>query len=170
MVHPDRVEEHKKLVATEKFKVLGKIHSILQDKEKRKVYNDCGEFDEESDSTFNWMDYWRAMFKPITKADIDKFKEEYIGSESELRDIKRAYVGGKGNMDYILEMVCFSSPESEPRILEIVRKLIDAGEVEEYDGFFNEPKKKKQKRMKKWEAEKQEIEQLKSKYLEHSLD
>lgn len=163
MVHPDRVEESKKLVATEKFKVLGKIHSILQDKEKRKVYDDSGEFDEESDSTFNWMEYWRAMFKPITKEDIEKYEKEYIGSEAEVRDIKRAYVAGKGNMDYLMEMVPFINPESEPRILEVVRKLIDDGEVEEYDGFFNEPKKKKEKRRKKWEAEKREVEKMKSK-------
>lgn len=151
------------MIATEKFKVLSRVHSILQDKEKRKVYDDCGEYDEESDSTFNWMEYWRAMFKPITKQDIEKYKEEFIGSEAEIRDIKRAYVAGKGNMDYILEMVPFSSPESEERILEVVRKLIDAEEVEEYDGFFNEPEKKKQKRWKKWEAEKEEFEQCGSK-------
>lgn len=162
-MHPDRVEEGKKLVATEKFKVLGKIHSILQDKEKRKVYDDSGEFDEESDSAFNWMEYWRAMFKPITKQDIEKYKEEYIGSEAEIRDIKRAYVAGKGSMDYILEMVSFSGPETEPRILEVVKKLIDAKEVEEYDGFFNEPKKKKEKRRKMWEAERKEVESMQSK-------
>lgn len=163
MVHPDRVEENKKLVATEKFKVLGKVHSILQDKEKRKVYDDCGEFDEESEAPFNWMEYWQAMFKPITKADYEKYKEEYFGSEAEIRDIKSAYVGGKGNMDYLLEMVPFSSPESEPRIMEVVRKLIDAKEVEEYNGFFNEPKKKKEKRLKKWAEEKEECERMKSK-------
>lgn len=158
------MEESKKLVATEKFKVLGKIHTILQDKEKRKVYDDSGEFDEDGDSAFNWMEYWRSMFKPITKEDIEKYEEEYIGSEAEIRDIKRAYVAGKGNMDYILEMVCFTSPESEPRILEIVRKLIDAKELEEYDGFFNEPKKKKEKRRKKWEAERKEVESMQSKF------
>lgn len=108
------------------------------------------------------MDYWRGMFRPITTADIENYKEEYFGSEAETRDIKRAYVGSKGNMDYILEMVPFSSPKTEPRILEIVRKLIDDKEVEEYDGFFNEPKKKKEKRRKKWEAEEKEVESMQS--------
>lgn len=42
--HPDRVEESKKLDATEKFKILGKVHSILSDKEKRSVYNETGKY------------------------------------------------------------------------------------------------------------------------------
>lgn len=42
LVHPDRVEEKEKIEATEKFKVLGKIHSILSDKEKRAIYDESG--------------------------------------------------------------------------------------------------------------------------------
>jgi DnaJ family protein C protein 9 len=42
LVHPDRVEEIKKVEATEKFKVLGRIHSILSDNEKRAIYDESG--------------------------------------------------------------------------------------------------------------------------------
>jgi len=42
LVHPDRVEEKKKVEATEKFKVLGRIHSILSDNEKRAIYDESG--------------------------------------------------------------------------------------------------------------------------------
>lgn len=42
LVHPDRVEEKKKAEATEKFKVLGRIHSILSDNEKRAIYDESG--------------------------------------------------------------------------------------------------------------------------------
>lgn len=42
LVHPDRVGEEDKLKATEKFKVLGKIHTILSDAGKRAVYNTTG--------------------------------------------------------------------------------------------------------------------------------
>ena len=42
IVHPDRVDENKKLEATEKFKVLGHVHSILSDSEKRKIYDETG--------------------------------------------------------------------------------------------------------------------------------
>ncbi|XP_022900484.1 J domain-containing protein CG6693 [Onthophagus taurus] len=161
LVHPDRVEPSNKEIATEKFKVLGKIYSILQDDDRRKCYDDNGEFDDEFDSdSSNWMDYWRAMFKPIKTEDIDAYKKEYIGSENELRDIKKSYVNSEGNMDFILESVMFADCSSEPRIIEIVRKLVDDGEVEEYKQFFNEPKRKRDRRHKKWEDEKKEFEKL----------
>ncbi|KAK9696465.1 DnaJ domain [Popillia japonica] len=160
LVHPDRVEEAKKAVSTEKFKVLGKIYSILQNIEKRKVYDDSGEFDEDSYSTINWMEYWRSMFPRISTKDIENYEKEYIGSETEIYDVKRAYISSKGNMDVILEYVPFSNCDSEPRIIQIVRKLVDNGEVEEHDCFFNEPQKKKNKRRRKWEAERLEAEKL----------
>lgn len=157
-VHPDRVEQDQKKVATEKFQVLGKIHSVLQDKAKRKLYDDFGEFDEEIDASFNWMDYWRSMFKKIEIKDIENYEKEYIGSEIELKDIKKAYITTKGNMDKILEMVPFSNCDNEERIIEIVQKMVDNGEVLRYNSFFNENKSRKIKRRKKWEKEKQETE------------
>lgn len=160
LVHPDRVEESKKAISTEKFKVLGKIYTILHDTDKREVYDDCGEFDEDSYSSINWMEYWRSMFKRISTKDIENYQKEYIGSDTEIRDIKKAYVSSKGNMDVILECVAFSDCDSEPRIIEIVRKLVDDEEVEEYDCFFNEPQKKANKRRRKWEAERRLAERL----------
>lgn len=164
LVHPDRVDENRKLEATEKFKVLGKIHSVLQDPEKRKIYDETGDVDEENDSTFNWMDYWRAMFKEITTEDIEKYEKDYINSETELRDIKKAYIAGKGDWDHIFEMVPFSNCESESRIVGIVKKLVEDEEVEKYDAFFKEPQKKKEKRRRKFENEKRMAESLKSTY------
>ncbi|XP_050462306.1 dnaJ homolog subfamily C member 1-like isoform X1 [Cataglyphis hispanica] len=46
LVHPDRVEDDIKAEATEKFKVLGGIYSILSDNEKRKAYDESGQCDE----------------------------------------------------------------------------------------------------------------------------
>ncbi|KAK9891734.1 hypothetical protein WA026_016531 [Henosepilachna vigintioctopunctata] len=158
LVHPDRAEANDKLIATEKFKVLGKIHSILQDKEKRKVYDDCGEYDEEEHSTFNWMEYWRSLFKKISIEDIENFEKEYIGSETELRDIKKAYILSKGDMDVMLGFIPFSNCDSEPRIIEIVREMVEKGEVEEYKRFFSESARKKKRRHQKYEREKKEVE------------
>lgn len=165
LVHPDRVDEDEKVIATEKFKALCKIHSILQDNDKRKLYDDNGEFDDEVDSLFNWCDYWRKMFKKIDIEDIDQHKEKYIGSETEIRDIKKAYVSSKGNMNTILEMVPFSNCDNEPRYIEIVEKMVENGEVERYEAFFNEGKQKKMRRRKKWEKEKKEAEKIDSKFL-----
>lgn len=169
LVHPDRVDESQKEIATEKFKVLGKIHSILQDSNSRKIYDDCGDFDEE-DSAFNWKEYWFAMFKKIELKDIQNYEMEYIGSETEIRDIKRAYESTKGNMGIMLEMIPFSNCDSEPKIIEIVRKMVDAGEVPEYKAFFNESKVKKMRRRKKWDAEKKEAEMIDMQQLEKEMD
>lgn len=97
LVHPDRVEESVKVEATEKFKVLGRIHSILSDNDKRKIYDETGQFDEESDEFVmrNWADYWRSLFKPITVKDIKDYEITYKGSEAEIKDLKRAYMDSK---------------------------------------------------------------------------
>ncbi|XP_045481786.1 J domain-containing protein CG6693-like [Harmonia axyridis] len=158
LVHPDRVDDSQKLEATEKFKVLGKIHSILQDENKRKIYDDSGEFDDEGDGDFNWMEYWRSLFKKISLKDIQNFEEDYIGSETEVRDIRKAYESCKGNMTKMMEHIPFANPETEPRIIEVIRGLVDKGEVEEYDQFFNEPAKRRRLRHKKYQKEKEEVE------------
>lgn len=97
LVHPDRVEESIKAEATEKFKVLGRIHSILSDNEKRKIYDESGQYDEESEEVVmrNWADYWRSLFKPITVEDINNYEKNYKGSETEIKDLKRAYIDSK---------------------------------------------------------------------------
>ena len=41
-VHPDRVGKKEKKAATCKFQVLGKVYSILSDKDKRAVYDETG--------------------------------------------------------------------------------------------------------------------------------
>lgn len=97
LVHPDRVDEEHKAEATEKFKVLGRIHTILSDSEKRKIYDQCGDYDEEGEGfvVTNWLDYWRSLFRKITVEDINNYEKEYKGSETERNDIKRAYMDGK---------------------------------------------------------------------------
>ncbi|XP_063979467.1 indian hedgehog protein isoform X2 [Diachasmimorpha longicaudata] len=151
LVHPDRVDEATKGEATEKFKVLGFIHSILSSDDKRKIYDETGQYDEDSEEVVmkNWADYWKTLFKPITVQDINKYEKEYKGSDIEIKDLKRAYVDSKGDMDYILEAVPFTNCEEEPRLREIIFKLIEAEEVPEYESFRNEPKKKTQRRKRK---------------------
>lgn len=172
LVHPDRVEDAIKAESTEKFKVLGRIHTILSDKEKRKIYDESGQYNEDSVDygIHNWADYWKSLFKPITTEDIDQYKENYIGSEAELKDLKEAYLEskvkiqnsiytsfifkekfllGKGDMDYILESVLFSNCDDEPRLQSMVEKLIEANQVPRYKNFFQEEEKRRQKRRRK---------------------
>lgn len=150
-VHPDRVEEKEKADATEKFKVLGKIHSVLSNKEKRAVYDETGMVDEDDrlDDEFDWMNYWRAVFRPISKKDISDYEQKYKNSQEEAADLKKAYINGKGCMDFILEAVPFTNCDEEPRLKKIIQKLIDDGEVPEFEQFLNESPQKAAKRRRK---------------------
>lgn len=55
-------------------------------------------------------------------------------------------------MDYILEAVPFTNCDEEPRLHEIVQKLIDSGEVPEYKSFTEEASAKREKRKRKVSA------------------
>ncbi|XP_076678172.1 dnaJ homolog subfamily C member 9 isoform X2 [Andrena cerasifolii] len=162
LVHPDRVEDEIKAEATEKFKVLGRIHSILSDTEKRKIYDQSGQYDEESEEVMmrNWADYWKTLFKKITVEDINNYEKNYKGSEIEIKDLKRAYTDSKGDMDYILETVPFTNCDDEPRLHDIIQSLIENGEVPEYKDFTQESDKKKLRRKRKWAKEAEEAERL----------
>lgn len=81
-VHPDRVKEEEKLEATEKFKVLGSIHAILSDKDKRAIYDETKCVDDEDFNVIrdqDWTIYWRTLFKNITEEDIRAYEKKYAG-------------------------------------------------------------------------------------------
>ncbi|XP_032512613.2 dnaJ homolog subfamily C member 9 [Danaus plexippus] len=163
-VHPDRVKDEEKLEATEKFKVLSNVHAILSNKEKRDLYDQTKSVDEEDYDDLNakdWTVYWRNMFKKITEEDIKAYEKEYIGSEEERKDLKTAYLAGKGDMDYIVDQVQFARSEHEPRICGILMEMIEQGEIPSYKIFTHEPARKKQKRHAKENREAQEAEELK---------
>lgn len=137
--------------ATEKFKVLGKIHSVLSSKEKRAVYDETGCIDEEDHSMgdCDWLNYWRAVFRPISEKDISDYEKKYKNSYEEAMDLKKAYLNGKGDMDLIYEFVPFTNCDEEDRLKKIIQKFIDDGEVPAYDSFVNEPPRKAAKRKRK---------------------
>lgn len=64
-------------------------------------------------------------------------------------DLKRAYVDGKGDMDFILEMVPFTNTSEEPRLRSILQGMIDQGEVPEHKAFTHETPQKKERRKRK---------------------
>lgn len=147
-IHPDRVADSEKEEATEKFKVLTKINAVLTDSDKKALYDQQGIIDDDSEAETNWLKLWREFFKPITTTDIENFHQSYIGmalvvfishgkianysvhlfvfvfnsgSETEERDIRKAYEGGKGCINYMMNSVPFMSVEDEPRIMEVVK-------------------------------------------------
>ncbi|XP_063704790.1 J domain-containing protein CG6693-like [Culicoides brevitarsis] len=163
-VHPDRVPEEEKDVATEKFKVLTKLHLTLTTKDKRALYDEQGIVGDDDDESFgsSWLETWSLFFKPIKDEDISNYEKGYIGSDLEKADIKKAYLNGKGCINFMFEFIPFMTIKSEPRIIEIVKEMIKKGELPEYEQFVNEPKAKRTRRHKKYRIEEKEAEEMKS--------
>ncbi|XP_072940133.1 J domain-containing protein CG6693 [Epargyreus clarus] len=162
-VHPDRAKEDDRLEATEKFKVLSRIHQILSDKEKRARYDEtnCVDDDDESLLCNDWLQYWRMLFKQITIEDIKAYEKEYTGSEEEKKDLKTAYLAGKGDMNYIVDQVQFITNEDEPRIKGILTEMIENKEIPAYKIFTHEPTRKRNRRHAKQLREAKEAEEMK---------
>ncbi|XP_047681785.1 dnaJ homolog subfamily C member 9 isoform X2 [Prionailurus viverrinus] len=129
-VHPDRVGEDDKEDATRRFQILGKVYSVLSDKEQRALYNEQGTVDEDSDALNqdrDWETYWRLLFK-------------------------------KGDMDQIMESVLCVQYTEEPRIRNIIQQAIDAGEIPSYNAFVKESKQKMNARKRRAQEEAKEAE------------
>ncbi|XP_071532524.1 dnaJ homolog subfamily C member 9 [Panulirus ornatus] len=162
-VHPDRVVKEDKEDATQKFQTLGKVYSILSDKDRRAVYDETGEADEENiaPDDRDWNQYWRLLFKKITIEDIKNFEAEYRDSEEEMNDLKQAYIDGKGDMEYILSNVLCSTIDDEPRYRKIIKGWIKNEEVPNFNHFSKESRGKKEARKRKAAAEAEEAEEMK---------
>jgi len=72
-----------------------------------------------------------------------------IGSDEEKRDLKKGYIAGKGDMEFIINMVPFSSVYEEDRLREILDKIIKEENLPIYEAFTNEAPSKKKRRLEK---------------------
>lgn len=72
-----------------------------------------------------------------------------IGSDDEKRDLKKGYLGGQGDMEFIINTVPFSSVHEEDRLREVLNKIIEEENLPKYEAFMNEPPSKKRKRLQK---------------------
>ncbi len=90
---------------------------------------------------------------------LNTFKEKYITSGEERRDVLAAYTTSKGNMNRIFKNVMMSNPlDDEERYREIIDTAIAQGEVESYNAYTDEPARKKKERMDKATRESKEAE------------
>lgn len=163
--HPDKVEEVNRENATTKFQILSKIYSILQDEDKRVVYDETGAFDDDDffSESKDWYDYWRCLFKKVSLTDIEMFEKEYKNSQEELEDLKKTYLKSKGCMETILNNMMCATDEDESRFRSILADLIEKKELPMYDLFLEEDEKKKKLRRKKSNSEAKEAEKMKAK-------
>jgi DnaJ family protein C protein 9 len=139
---------------------LGKIFTILSDAGKKSLYDETGDISADEE-TRDWASHWRLLFKVITEEDVNDFFKTYKNSDEEKEDLKSIYVKHKGDMDSILEeMLSSSAVDDEERFKEIIKKLIDAGDVEKFRKFTHETKASKEQRRVKYEKEAKEAEEL----------
>ena len=69
-VHPDRVEETERESCTRKFQCVGAVYAVLSDQERRGLYDETGEVEDEmdplQDKDKDWEEYWRLHFPKIS--------------------------------------------------------------------------------------------------------
>ena len=149
-VHPDRVPEAEKASATEKFQCLSRVYTVLSDQDKRALYDESGEVDDDVVvQQRDWDAYWRLLFQKITMEDIGEFEKNYKGSEEEVNDLRSAYLDYEGDMDAILENVLCSTIDDGERFRKIIQDLISKEDLPTFPAFVNEDKKKKKARKQK---------------------
>ena len=123
--HPDKGGD------PEIFKAVSSAYAILSDPDKKKVYDTCGDIDEDvmSDDVKYWSNLWRQVFPQITVKDIEDYKSKYIGSEEEKTDVINAYKKYDGNLKKLMGCVIFAEDGEEIRIISIIDNEISIGTI-----------------------------------------
>ncbi|EGD87301.1 hypothetical protein H112_05839 [Trichophyton rubrum D6] len=149
--HPDKVSAGDKDAAHRKFQEIAFAYAILSDERRRRRYDTTGNTSESldlEDDDFSWTDFYREQFSVMIDGTLlDKFKQEYKGSDEERSDLLRVYEECKGQMDGIYERVMASDVlEDDDRFRALIRDAIEAGEVADYPAFTEEPAETKRAR------------------------
>ncbi|XVE61201.1 hypothetical protein DITRI_Ditri06bG0020600 [Diplodiscus trichospermus] len=142
-LHPDKNPSDEE--AKEKFQQLQKVISILGDQEKRAVYDQTGCVDDADlagDVIQNLKDFFKAMYKKVTEADIEEFEANYRGSDSEKKDLFDLYKECKGNMNKLFcSMLCSDPKLDSHRFKDMLDEAIAAGELKETKAYHKWAKK-----------------------------
>lgn len=162
--HPDKFVGDESAVErqTIRFQTLAKVHRLLSDDEMRTLYDEqgvVGTDDQENDSSFDWMQYWRRLFPKVTKADIDEYMRKYIGSDEELNDIRTQYERHAGDLNVMYE--CLIGYD-EQRTRSIIDKLIEDGDLKAMPFYVNESTRSRDQRRRRIEKEKRDFEKSES--------
>ena len=159
-VHPDRVGETERESCTRKFQCVGAVYAVLSDQERRGLYDETGEVEDEmdplKDTDKDWEEYWRFLFPKVTLNDIEKFEKEYRGSEEEREDLKKAYIEAEGEMGQVIDSVMCAREEDEERFREILSDMIRIKEVKKFKAFGKVSKEEKENRKRAAAAEAEE--------------
>ncbi|CAM9820137.1 unnamed protein product [Chrysoparadoxa australica] len=147
------------------------VHAILSDSEKRALYDETGDIQDEdselSEESFDmWYNSFRAMFPKVTLERIDDFKASYQGSQEEKVDVMKAYEKCGGRLRDILTHIMLTDDDGDDeRIRGIVEGAIAAGNLKPCGDFEagkekSKAKGKKRKKNTKASKEAKEAEEL----------
>lgn len=129
---PEEIED-----ARLKFEAVSVAYSILSDEDRRKVYDEDGEMDDNDELSGSnsdvWKDYFTGLFGKVTTEDIDKFTESYKCSEEEEQDVLKYYTQFQGDLGKMLECVMCSEDIDKQRWVEdYIKPAIEKRTVENY--------------------------------------
>lgn len=149
--HPDKAADSEKATAHTKFQEIAFAYAILSDERRRRRYDTTGRTEEslDEDDDFDWTTFFREQFADVvTFEKIDKFTQEYKGSEEEREHVLQAYERAEGNMDQVYSQVMLSDVlEDDERFRGIIDQAIEEGEVEGYEKYTLETEKNKERRL-----------------------
>lgn len=130
--HPDRVNgnDNDKAIAKENFSIVHHAYAILSDANDRQRY-DNGKFDVLFTKTTRSAE-WEHFLKPATNDQMNDSRKKYQYSEEETKAIVHEFQAGKGSMTHLMNNVPFMRVEDEPRIIEIIQRLIANGQVSKH--------------------------------------
>lgn len=74
----------------------------------------------------------------FTLKDIKEYKSKYMGSKIERNDIKMAYMKYKGCLTHMAADILFMDHTSEPRIKNIINRMIRTGELPVYNAYIQD--------------------------------
>ena len=119
--------------AADKFQNLQKVYGILSDPEKRAAYDRTGSVEDAelaSEEFRTLYEYYRSLYKEVTKEDVEAFEKEYRGSEEERRDVLECYAKYEGDMAKVFAWVmCSEESEDSHRFAYLVDAAIETEEV-----------------------------------------
>lgn len=144
-----------------RFVQISRAYEVLSDEKLRAIYDSTGRLPENDDGAVDLAGRFRDMFSRVTRADIDAFKKQYVGSAEELEDLLAAYVKHDGDMGAISDAVFFGSADEEERYRSTFRRAIERGIVVPLGDMLASEKayaKGREKRVKKQRREAAEAE------------
>ena len=137
LVHPDKNPNDPN--ANENFRNLNNAYKILMNDEKRKLYDETGEYDENEDEKIdleNTYQYYREIYPKLKLEDIENFSLKYRGSEMEEEDLIDYYNENNGDITLLLEAIPLSNNEDVERFINIYEQLIKKKKIKKSDLFF----------------------------------